>query len=51
MPALIHRILQNSRFRQALIGLVCVGVLLAVLSMYLRPEFLLTLADQVWGCF
>jgi hypothetical protein len=37
--------------RQALIGFVCVVVLLAVLSLYLRPDFLLTLANQVWGCF
>jgi hypothetical protein len=37
--------------RQALIALVCVAVLLAVLSMYLQPKFLLTLANQVWGCF
>jgi hypothetical protein len=37
--------------RQGLIGLVCMGVLLAVASMYLQPAFLLTLADQVWGCF
>jgi hypothetical protein len=51
MPVLMHQILHSIRFRQALIGLVCVGALLAVLSMYLRPEFLLTLADQVWGCF
>lgn len=24
---------------------------LAVFSLYTRPEFLLTLADQVWACF
>jgi hypothetical protein len=36
---------------QALVGLVCAAVLLAVLSMYLQPAFLLTLANQVWGCF
>jgi hypothetical protein len=37
--------------RQVAIGLVCVTVLLAVSSMYVQPEFLMTLADQVWGCF
>jgi hypothetical protein len=37
--------------RQALIGLACIAVLMGVLSMYLQPEFLLTLANQVWGCF
>lgn len=24
---------------------------LGVFAMYTRPEFLVTLADQVWGCF
>lgn len=45
------RLLSTRLLRQTLMGLTCVAVLLAVLSMYLRPEFLLTLADQVWGCF
>lgn len=26
-------------------------LLLAVLSLYTRPDFLLTLANQVWSCF
>jgi len=26
-------------------------VLLGVFSLYARPEFLLTLANQVWACF
>ena len=26
-------------------------VLLAVFSLYLRPSFLVTLADQLWTCF
>jgi hypothetical protein len=44
--------LMNQFFiRKALVVLVCVAVLIAVLSMYLQPEFLLTLANQVWGCF
>jgi hypothetical protein len=25
--------------------------LLAVFALYRRPDFLLTLADQVWSCF
>lgn len=45
------RMLSHPFIRKTLIGLACLAVLLAVLSMYLRPEFLLTLADQVWGCF
>ncbi len=24
---------------------------LGVFSLYMRPEFLVTLADQVWSCF
>ena len=26
-------------------------VLLAVFALYTRPDFLLTLADQLWSCF
>jgi hypothetical protein len=37
--------------RPVFIGLVCIGVLMAVMAMYLQPTFLLTLANQVWGCF
>ena len=37
--------------RQTLFGLVCLAVLMAVMPMYWQPEFLLTLANQVWGCF
>jgi hypothetical protein len=44
-------LLSQPLIRQALIGVVCIAVLLAVMSMYLQPEFLLTLANQVWGCF
>lgn len=27
------------------------GLLLMVFAMYNRPDFLMTLANQVWGCF
>ena len=27
------------------------GVLLLVFALYTRPDFLVTLANQVWGCF
>jgi len=27
------------------------AVLLAVFALYTRPEFLVTLADQLWACF
>jgi hypothetical protein len=48
---MMHHLISPTLIRQVAISLVCVAILLAVLSMYLRPEFLLTLADQVWGCF
>ena len=48
---MLRRLINPTLIRQVAVGLVCVAILLAVLSMYLRPEFLLTLADQVWGCF
>ena len=51
MRTLSHQLLRHPMLRQTLIGAICVGALLAVLSMYLQPEFLLTLANQVWGCF
>lgn len=28
-----------------------VAVLLGVFSLYMRPEFLVMLANQVWACF
>ena len=34
-----------------LIGMVCTLVLMGVLSLYLHPLFLMTLADQLWSCF
>lgn len=37
--------------RTALIGSACLSVLLAVMWMYLQPDFLLTVANQVWACF
>lgn len=37
--------------RQLLITTACGIVLLAVLSLYLRPSFLMNMANQVWGCF
>ena len=37
--------------RQIALAVVCGVVLLAVLSLYMQPQFLLTLADQLWGCF
>jgi hypothetical protein len=36
---------------RSLIAIVCTVVLMGVLSLYFQPDFLLTLANQVWGCF
>lgn len=30
---------------------VAIAATLGVFALYLRPEFLLTLADQIWACF
>jgi hypothetical protein len=38
-------------FLRPLIAIACALVLLGVLSLYFQPDFLLTLANQVWGCF
>ena len=37
--------------RHIALAVVCALVLLAVLSLYMQPQFLRTLADHVWGCF
>ena len=28
-----------------------IGLLVAVFAMYTRPDFLVTLSNQVWSCF
>ena len=37
--------------RQLLAWALALAVLLAVFALYTRPDFLMTLADQVWACF
>jgi len=37
--------------RKVLAWAVALLVLLAVFMLYTRPDFLLTLADQLWACF
>jgi hypothetical protein len=41
----------NSTVRHIAVAVIFGVVLLAVLSLYMQPQFLRTLADQVWGCF
>lgn len=36
---------------QLLVYAAAVIVLLAVFALYTRPDFLKTLADQIWACF
>ena len=33
------------------VGAGILAILLAVFALYTRPEFLVTLADQLWSCF
>lgn len=37
--------------RQLLAWGLALAALLAVFALYTRPDFLLTLADQLWACF
>jgi hypothetical protein len=41
----------RNTLRHIAVAVICSVVLLAVLTLYMQPEFLRTLADQVWGCF
>ncbi len=37
--------------RKSLAWSATLAVLLAVFALYTRPDFLVTLADQIWACF
>ena len=37
--------------KTALIWTTITAALLGVFAMYAKPEFLVTLADQLWACF
>jgi len=39
------------RYRHWITAAALLAVLLAVFALYLQPEFMLSLADQVWACF
>ncbi len=41
----------RSRTRQLAAGIATVAALLGVFALYMRPDFLVTLADQIWSCF
>ncbi len=42
---------RHPRLTQALRYGGVVAVLLAVFSLYTRPDFLVTLSNQIWACF
>jgi hypothetical protein len=37
--------------RRLALYVLAVAVVLGVFALYLRPDFLRTLADQLWACF
>ncbi len=37
--------------RKLALYLLAITATLGVFTLYLRPDFLLTLADQLWACF
>ena len=39
------------RLRKLIVYAIALAVLLAVFALYTRPDFLVTLANQVWACF
>ncbi len=41
----------KKRAHQWLAWAAALALLLAVFALYTRPDFLVTLADQVWACF
>ncbi|MEF9948068.1 MAG: hypothetical protein RR800_06955 [Comamonas sp.] len=43
--------MQIKLWQRILIWAAVLAVLLAVFALYLQPQFMLTLADQVWACF
>ena len=43
--------MQIKLWQRILIWTAIAAVLLAVFALYLQPQFMLTLADQVWACF
>ena len=48
----MKQISSSSRISRRFLALgVASLALLAVFSLYTRPEFLVTLADQIWACF
>ena len=43
--------MRQATLRRMLAYALALVVLLAVFSLYLQPEFMVSLAQQVWACF
>ena len=41
----------SPRWRQSLAWVLVAAVLATVTAMYVQPDFMLTVAQQVWACF
>lgn len=39
------------RWQRALLWALALAAMAVVFGWYLEPEFMVTMADQVWGCF
>ncbi|WP_278249363.1 hypothetical protein [Hylemonella gracilis] len=40
-----------TRLHRLLIWATALAAVAAAFALYLRPEFMVTLADQIWACF
>lgn len=38
-------------YKRSIVAAALLAVLLVVFALYLQPDFMLTLADQIWACF
>ena len=41
----------RTRYKRSIVAGALLAVLLGVFALYLQPDFMLTLADQIWACF
>lgn len=38
-------------YKRSIAAAALLAVLMGVFALYLQPDFMLTLADQIWACF
>jgi len=41
----------RTRYRQWLMAAAALAALAVVFAMYLQPDFMRSMADQIWACF